>query len=136
MESSNRLFAAWAVALTAMLGSLFYSEFMGYTPCEWCWYQRILMYPLVIIYGAALLKNSKEMAFPGLILSGIGVLTSTYHYLMQKVSILQPPGGSCGAVPCTVEYVNYFGFITIPFLAGTAFIIIFISHVTMLGKKE
>lgn len=136
MKGSNRLFVAWAAALTATLGSLFYSEIMGYTPCEWCWYQRILMYPLVIIYGAALIKNDKAMAFPGLILSGLGILMSTYHYLVQKVSLFQPTGGSCGAVPCTVEYVNYFGFITIPFLAGTAFVIIFISHLSTLVNKE
>ncbi|SIS47518.1 disulfide oxidoreductase [Salimicrobium flavidum] len=136
MKGSNHLFIAWATALTAMLGSLFYSEFMGYTPCEWCWYQRILMYPLVIIYGASLLKNNKAIAFPGLILSGIGIFVSTYHYLVQKVSMFQSAGGSCGAVPCTVEYVNYLGFITIPFLAGTAFVIIFLSHLLMLRKKE
>ncbi|PBB06081.1 disulfide bond formation protein B [Salimicrobium humidisoli] len=136
MKRSDLMFVAWATALTATLGSLFYSEFLGYTPCEWCWYQRILMYPLVIIYGVALLKNEKNTALPGLILSGAGVLVSTYHYSVQKVPALKTPGGSCGTVPCTVEYVNYLGFITIPFLASTAFIIIFITHLLLLRKKE
>ncbi|MFD2924330.1 disulfide oxidoreductase [Halobacillus naozhouensis] len=135
-QSETLLFIAWAQALVAALGSLFYSEILGYTPCELCWYQRILMYPLVIVYGAALIKKKVEMAIAGLILSGIGMAVSIYHYLIQKVPAFQSAGDSCGLVPCNAEYVNYLGFITIPFLAGTAFIIIFVSHVMIIRSER
>lgn len=134
-KAENLLLAIWFLAFVATAGSLFYSEVMGYIPCELCWYQRIFMYPLVIIYGAAMLKKDIKISLPGLILSGIGMLTSAYHYMLQKVPAFHDLGGSCsGAVPCNAIYVNYFGFITIPFLAGTAFIVIFVLHFILLKE--
>lgn len=130
------LLIIWAQTLLATFGSLFYSEIMGYIPCELCWVQRILMYPLVVIYGASLLKKNKDMAFPGLILSGIGMCVSIYHYSLQKVPFLQNAGSICGDIPCNLQYVNYFGFITIPFLAGVAFIVIFSFHIALLRNKS
>lgn len=126
------LLLIWAQTLVAVLGSLFYSEILNYVPCELCWIQRIFMYPLVIIYGVAILKKELVIALPGLFLSGIGFFISLYHYLIQKLPALQEVGGSCGAIPCNLQYVNYFGFVTIPFLAGTAFMIIFTLHVYLL----
>ncbi|MGI8314503.1 disulfide oxidoreductase [Halobacillus mangrovi] len=137
MKSNHEtyLFVIWATALVATAGSLFFSEVLKYEPCELCWYQRILMYPLIFVYGAALVKKNQEIAIPGIILSGIGMLVSIYHYSIQKVPALSD-GGACGLVPCNAQYVNYFGFVTIPFLAGLAFIIIFITHGTLLMKKR
>lgn len=128
------LFLLWAISLVATAGSLFFSEILGYEPCELCWYQRILMYPLVIIYGSALWKKKMDIAGPGLILSGIGMLVSIYHYSLQKIPSLSA-GDTCGLVPCNAQYINTFGFVTIPFLAGTAFVIIFIIHLMLIGKK-
>lgn len=134
-KAENLLLIIWVQAFVATTGSLFYSEVMGYIPCELCWYQRILMYPLVIIYGLALWKKDVKMTLSGLILSGIGMFVSTYHYLLQKVPAFHEMGGSCsGAVPCNAIYVNYFGFITIPFMAGVAFIIIFVFHLLLLKE--
>lgn len=135
-RAENLLLVIWVQALLATTGSLFYSDVMGYMPCELCWYQRILMYPLVIIYGAAMFKKDINVAFAGLILSGIGFFVSTYHYLVQKVAAFQEMGGSCsGPVPCNAVYVDYLGFITIPFLAGVAFLVIFVLHVLLLTGK-
>ncbi len=137
-SNETLLMLVWAQALLALLGSLFFSEVMGYIPCELCWIQRILMYPLVIIYGVAAIKQDIAVALPGLILSGIGVFVSIYHYLIQKMPALHEAGGSCGAVPCNTQYVNYFGFVTIPFLAGIAFIMIFVLHIIIIkqdGRK-
>ncbi|MEI3597570.1 MULTISPECIES: disulfide oxidoreductase [unclassified Oceanobacillus] len=134
-KAENLLLIIWVQAFVATTGSLFYSEVMGYIPCELCWYQRILMYPLVIIYGLALWKKDVKMTLSGLVLSGIGMFVSTYHYLLQKVPAFHEMGGSCsGAVPCNAIYVNYFGFITIPFMAGVAFIIIFVLHLLLLKE--
>ncbi|SHG73488.1 disulfide oxidoreductase [Ornithinibacillus halophilus] len=130
----NLLLSIWGIAFIAMVGSLYYSEIRGFAPCELCWYQRILMYPLVIIYGVAAWKKQINMALPGLILSGVGFFVSTYHYLVQKVPALQEAGDACGLVPCNMAYVNYAGFITIPFMAGTAFLLIFVLHIILLKK--
>ena len=134
--NENLLLLIWGQAFIALAGSLFYSEVMGYIPCELCWFQRILMYPLVIIYGAALFKKDLSIALPGLILSGIGMFVSIYHYLVQKLPALEEAGGACGLVPCNVTYVNYFGFITIPFMAGVAFIVIFVLHLILLKQQR
>ena len=133
-QGETLIFLIWAQSLIALLGSLFFSEVMGYIPCELCWFQRILMYPLVIIYGVAMVKKDMSIAFPGLILSGIGMFVSLYHYLIQKVPVLHDTAGSCGIIPCTTQYVNYFGFITIPFLAGAAFIVIFVLHIIVIKQ--
>ncbi|GAB3060475.1 disulfide oxidoreductase [Virgibacillus ainsalahensis] len=132
----NLLFLIWGMAVIATAGSLYYSEIMGYVPCALCWIQRIFMYPLIIIYGVALVKRDTSIALPGLILSGIGMLVSIYHYLVQNLPVLKDAGEGCGPVACNLKYVEYFGFITIPFLAGTAFIIIFILHLIILKQQK
>ncbi|MBU5468361.1 disulfide bond formation protein B [Virgibacillus sp. MSJ-26] len=128
-QTENLMLLIWIQALLAVAGSLYFSEIKGYVPCELCWIQRIFMYPLVIIYGIALLKRDIKIALPGLILSGIGMFISAYHYLLQKWPALQQAGDTCGIIPCNTEYINYLGFITIPFLAGVAFIVIFVIHI-------
>lgn len=130
------LFLIWIQSLLATFGSLFYSEVMGYVPCELCWLQRIFMYPLTIIYGVAILKKNTKIALPGIILSGIGMIISIYHYSLQKLPALQNTDGFCGETPCNLQYVNYFGFMTIPFLAGLAFIVIFCSHIMILRSNN
>ncbi|MFC4388677.1 disulfide oxidoreductase [Gracilibacillus marinus] len=130
------LFIVWAISFIAMLGSLFYSEVMGFLPCEMCWYQRILMYPLVVIYGYAVYKKDMKYAFPGMILSGIGIVVSAYHYLMQHIPSLEEAGNGCGLIPCTTIYVDFLGFVTIPFQAFIAFVFIFSIHLFMIVQKR
>jgi len=134
-KEETALLFIWTVALIATLGSLYYSELLGYVPCDLCWVQRILMYPSVIIYGIALLKRNLSITYPALILSMVGLPISIYHYSLQKFSFLSEAGSMCTNVPCNLQYVNYFGFITIPFLAGTAFLIIISLHFIFLRKS-
>ena len=47
---------AFIVALVSMCGSLYYSDVLGYEPCKMCWYQRICMYPEVLLLGLALYR--------------------------------------------------------------------------------
>ncbi|MBD3107116.1 disulfide bond formation protein B [Bacillus sp. AGMB 02131] len=122
----NILFIAWATSIIATFGSLYFSEIRELIPCTLCWYQRIVMYPFTIILGIAVVKKDFQISLYSMILSGIGILISAYHYSLQKLTFLQDSAPSCGSVPCTGEYINWLGFITIPFLALTAFIIIFI----------
>lgn len=116
------MFAAWGISLIATSGSLFFSEVLHYIPCELCWFQRILMYPLVILLGVASAKKDYNMSLYGLILSVIGGFISLYHYMIQKVPFMQELGEACGIVPCNTDYLNWLGFVTIPFLALVAFV--------------
>lgn len=132
----NFLFFAWAISIIATFGSLYFSEIKQYEPCELCWYQRILMYPFTVILGIAVMKKDYRISLYTMILAGIGALISTYHYLIQKVTFFTDHAAACGRVPCTGSYINWFDFITIPFLAGTAFIFIFICSYIVWKNKE
>ncbi|AQQ52529.1 disulfide oxidoreductase [Planococcus lenghuensis] len=123
-HQENALLLMWAAALVATAGSLYFSEVRDYLPCELCWYQRILMYPLVIVLGVAYIQKNPRIALTALIMSVAGGGISLYHYGIQKVAFLQDSASFCGQVPCTGQYINWFGFITIPFLAFIAFSII------------
>lgn len=125
-QRETLLFVAWAASVIAMFGSLYFSEVQKFEPCELCWYQRILMYPMVIILGIAVIKKDERITFYTMFLSAIGALISLYHYSIQKVAFMADNAVSCGRIPCTGQYINWLGFVTIPFLALTAFVIIFI----------
>lgn len=125
-RNSLLLGLAWLLALVATLGSLYYSEIRHFLPCELCWYQRILMYPLAVVLGIAVWRGDFKVRIYVLPLAAIGGSISFYHYLVEKVpgfgiTACKPP------VPCNVEYVNYFGFITIAFMALVAFIAIIVA---------
>lgn len=134
LKQQYALFISWVIALVAMLGSLYFSEIRQFVPCTMCWYQRICMYPLVLILGIGSFQNDfnvKKLALP---LSIIGLLISTWHYLEQKVPGFAEIKPCTQGVPCSSEYINVFGFITIPFLAGTAFLLI--SLILIFTKKD
>ena len=113
------LLAAWI----ATCGSLFFSEVLGWQPCVLCWYQRILMYPLAVLLAIGIVRRDRGLHIYILPFSIAGIGVSLYHYLLIKTDWLPPPPCAVG-VPCTVDYLNWFGFINIPFLALTAFLII------------
>ncbi|WP_159881376.1 disulfide oxidoreductase [Paenibacillus puerhi] len=127
----NGLHLSWVVALVATLGSLYFSEILQYAPCKLCWYQRILMYPLAIILGIAAVRKDKRIYLYVLPLSVWGAGISLYHYLMQKTELFQEGAKACGLVPCDVDYIDWFGFVTIPFLALTAFVLISVVMVLL-----
>ncbi|MCB0078227.1 MAG: disulfide bond formation protein B [Anaerolineales bacterium] len=131
------LYAALVVAWVAMLGSLYFSDVKGYLPCLLCWYQRILMYPLALgILPIGLLRRDEHLPYMSLFFSGVGMVLSAYHYLLQK-GIIFASSGACGVgVPCTTQYINWLDFITIPFLALIAFILIFLASVIALTTRR
>lgn len=137
-KSENLLLFMWVVSLTATMGSLFFSEIRGYEPCELCWIQRIFMYPLVLILGIAYVQKNARIAVTTATFSLIGGAISLYHYGLQKISFMSENAPACGRISCTGEYINIFGFITIPFLALTAFILIAITSFLLLkvSKEE
>ncbi|MGA7097565.1 MAG: disulfide oxidoreductase [Acidimicrobiia bacterium] len=117
------IWLAWVVALVSTAGSLFYSEVIGFEPCRLCWFQRIAMYPMAVILLVGAIRRERQVKFYALPLSLGGLAISIWHYLIQAFPALEG-GGSCGAVPCSARYVEVFGFISIPFMAGAGFIVI------------
>lgn len=120
----NGLYLAWVVSLIAVGGSLYFSEALDFVPCKLCWFQRIFMYPLVILLGIASYKNERSAVPYALPLSIIGGSISLYHYAEQKIPGLANWLPCTAGVPCNQYYINWLGFVTIPFLALIAFILI------------
>ena len=133
---NKSLLVSWVAALIATLGSLYFSEVMHFVPCTLCWYQRIFMYPLAIILGIAVYRNDRGIYKYVLPLSIIGILISGYHTLLQKIPYLQQFEMCTSGVPCSKDYINWLGFITIPLLALIAFITITISLVILARSQK
>lgn len=111
------------VALVATAGSLYFSEVRHFTPCVLCWYQRIAMYPLVVLLGIASVVDDRRVLRYVLPLAGIGALVSAYHYQLERFPDQETI--SCSAsVPCTTVWFEQFGYITLPMLALSAFALI------------
>jgi len=117
---SGALWLAFVVALTATTGSLYFSEVAGLEPCTLCWYQRIAMYPLVLILGIAAWRGDWGVRRYAAPLAGIGAVVAAYHMLLQRVPSLPSTGCSVTA-PCSAIDLERFGFVTIPFMAFAAF---------------
>ncbi len=117
----HALYLAWAVSLAAMFGSLYFSNVRGFPPCVLCWYQRIFMYPLVFILGIAILKKDAKVYRYALPLAVIGWLIAAYHNLLYWKIIPDSLAPCVTGVSCTTKYIEWFGFVTIPFLSFLAF---------------
>ena len=113
----HALSLAWLIALTATLGSLYYSEVAHYIPCKLCWYQRIAMYPLAIVLGIAALRRDLGIRRYVLPMVGVGAAISTWHYLLEHFPSLSGSASCDPSAPCTVRWVWEFDFISIPFMA-------------------
>lgn len=125
------LYVSWAIALIATLGSLYFSEVIGYIPCSLCWVQRIFMYPLAVILGIAAVRKDYLQIRYALPLAIIGSGFSIYHNLLQKTDWFSGTVASCGGpVPCDADYIYWLGFITIPMLALTAFVLIIVVQLS------
>lgn len=128
------LFVAWAVALVATLGALFIGEVMGQTPCIMCWYQRVFMFPLVVILGVAAFQNDPAVWRYALPLAGVGALIAFYHSLLYSGLIteaLQP----CGKGPsCASADMTVFGQVPLPMLSLGSFL--GISILTLIAQRR
>lgn len=113
------------VAVVAMSGSLYYSEIALYEPCRLCWFQRIAMYPMVLLLAIAIWKNDHKVSNFTIPLAVIGGSISLYHVATNGLSISTGCDIS-GGIPCSIEFFKLFGFVTIPFMALTAFCLIII----------
>lgn len=99
---------------------------MEFIPCTMCWYQRILMYPLVFIFLVNLLYPDDKLFKYSFSLVVVGLFFSIYHNLLMFKIIPEEAVPCVQGVPCSTIYINWFGFITIPFLSLISFLIIFL----------
>ncbi len=132
------LFVVWLVSLVATLGSLFFSEVMRLPPCVLCWYQRIFMYPLVIVSTIGLMSRDAGVArYAGPLVAG-GLAVAVYHNLLYYHLIPESITPCTTGVSCTSRQIEWLGVITIPLLSLTAFVILAVSlftfHQRMRGR--
>jgi disulfide bond formation protein DsbB len=125
------LHMAWIVAMLATLGSLYLSQIAKLTPCEFCWFQRICMYPLSLLLGIAAFRGDTGIAKKYfLTMSIVGAALATYHYQLEHIA--NEPTVCGTAVPCDMAAFNIFGFISVPFLSLAAFLLI--TTLLLLGR--
>lgn len=112
------------IALFATVGSLLYSDVAGYEPCKLCWFQRIFMYPQVILLPLALWRRETSIIAYSFALSLIGGSIALYHYLLQRGFIETAPCSAVGyGVDCSSFFTMSYGYITIPMMALSAFVL-------------
>lgn len=115
------LFLCWLLASIATLSSLYFSEVMQFAPCVLCWYQRICLFPLVVVIPAGLFPLDKGVVRYALPLAVTGWLTAAYHNLLYSGLIPKSLQPCSKGVSCTEEYITFFGFLTIPLLSLLTF---------------
>jgi len=114
---------ALAVAVVATGGSLLMSEVAGYVPCTLCWYQRIAMYPLTVVLGVAWWRGDREVWRTVVPIAAIGGAISVWHIAIERFPALA--GDTCDPVaPCSLKWVEEFGFLTLPTMALVGFVTI------------
>lgn len=126
---------SFIVSLVATLGSLFYSEIAGFPPCLLCWWQRIFLYPQVILLLTAFIKKDENIRLHSIILSSIGALIAIYHTFIQfgweSVLPCSATGPSCSAF-----YFLEYGYVTVPTMSLTVFIVILLIMSAPNRKKR
>ncbi|HEY3669840.1 MAG TPA: disulfide oxidoreductase [Acidimicrobiia bacterium] len=128
---------AWIVATVTTVGSLYYSEHAGFVPCELCWYQRIVMYPLVIVLGVAVLRRDRAVWMTALVFVVIGTPLSLYHWLVERVPAFEESSSCSATTPCSAPWFEKLGFVTLAWMAMSAFLLIGALMVcTLLGTRQ
>lgn len=120
-KRENALYVAWGIALVATLASLFLSEVMNVPPCVLCWYQRISMYPLVVILLVGILKKDEKVWYYALPFAVAGMLVAIYHSLLQAGIIPETLAPCAAGISCTQKAFNLLGFVTAPLISFLSF---------------
>lgn len=119
------VFLAWLIASVSTLSALFLGEVMGYTPCVLCWYQRIAMFPLVLVLAAGLFPFDRRVVRYALPLVLVGWLLAVFHLALIAGWIPEGIKPCQQGVPCSQAQVVLFGWVNIPLLSVLAFSSIF-----------
>lgn len=122
---ANGITLSFIIVLSAALGSLYYSSIAGFVPCTLCWYQRILLFPQVLLLGTAYIRKTREILLYTVVLSSVGALVSLYQVIIERIPAVAAfcaPGEV--AVSCGTIYVEGFSYITIPVMGLTTFVVL------------
>jgi disulfide bond formation protein DsbB len=114
-------FLAWLLAAVSTLGALFFSEIMGFAPCVLCWYQRIAMFPLVLVLAAGLLPFDTRVVRYALPLALTGMAVALFHVAVVAGWIPENLQPCRQGIPCAQVQVRWLGFVTIPLLSALSF---------------
>lgn len=126
---------AAAVAIICTVGSIYLSEGAGYPPCRLCWYQRYAMYPLAPFLLLATLRRWPTARLPAGVVAAVGGSISIYHILVERYPSLE--SGSCDPFnPCSIKWVEHFGYLTIPTMALSGFALIVVLLIAATPAKE
>jgi disulfide bond formation protein DsbB len=120
----NLVFVAWLVASTSVLGALFLSEVVGIAPCVLCWYQRVFMFPLVVVLAAGLFPLDAKVLRYSLPLVAAGWLVALFHVLLTHGIVPRSLSPCVQGIPCSQIEIEWFGFVTIPLLSLLSFTVI------------
>lgn len=124
--TGQALAVGWLVALVATVGSLYLSEVAHFQPCRLCWYQRIAMYPLVVVLGVGALRRDRGVRLPAALLAGVGLAVNLWHLAVELWPSIE--GDACDPTnPCSLRWVEAFGFWTIPRMATVAFALVLLA---------
>jgi len=115
------VFAGWIVATAATLGALFFSEVMELPPCVLCWYQRIAMFPLVLLLPLGLFPFDPKIVRYALPLALAGGAIAAFQMLLVIGVIPEAIRPCSQGVPCAEVQIAWFGFVSIPLLSLVAF---------------
>jgi hypothetical protein len=115
---------AFLVAVTATLGSLYFSEIADFVPCRLCWFQRIAMYPLTVILLVGAIRRDTAVRWYAAPIAVIGAGIALYHYLVEWNPGLEPGSCSLTGPSCSAFWFREFGFITLAFMALVGFLTI------------
>lgn len=126
---------AWGVAFAATVGSLFFQYGLNFPPCVLCWYQRIFIYPLVVILGVGIMRRDAASWISALVLTSVGLLISIYHNLLYYHVLSEGFSPCVQGVSCTDHFVSVVGVLDIPQLSLLAFISIFVLLISNKGTN-
>lgn len=124
ITSRSLMTVSWLVSIAATLGSLYFSEIAHFPPCLLCWYQRIFMYPIVIVGFVGLYLKDKHLPLFILPMALLGASIAFFHNLLYYQIISESAAPCLAGISCTTRFIEWFGFITIPFLSLSAFLLI------------
>jgi disulfide bond formation protein DsbB len=118
--AGSELWIAFIIALAATAGSLFFSEYSSFIPCRLCWFQRIAMYPLVVILFVGAIRRDRNVVYYAITFPIAGLIVGSYHKYIEIHPEAELAGCKIGA-PCSTKWIDKFGYVTIPVLAMSAF---------------
>jgi disulfide bond formation protein DsbB len=132
------LVLSFFISLFSSIFPLVYSEIIHFLPCVLCWWQRVFMFPTLLLFGTALWDMDRKIIRYAAPLLSVGFLISVYHnfnYYFGESSAL--PCDASG-VSCYQHIVSEFGgYISIPMMALSAFFaLLTLLAVAHFYKKE